>query len=193
MRGARKIAWWPVTLLVSTLAAAGCQLFVDLGGLEDMSCPPEYKACNGQCVSERDIATGCGDTGCDPCGPQHANATCDKNNHCSFTTCIGRWANCDMAEDTGCETDLDHTAKNCGACGIVCPDPAHAKAGCSMGFCGVGKCEDGWGDCDLESSNGCEQPIWTDLECTTCRVPCPAGETCDKGTCGAPVSDGGAG
>jgi hypothetical protein len=188
-------AWSAIALLACTLAAGGCQLFVDLNGLEDRSCPPDHKACNDQCVSERDIATGCGDPGCNPCGPPHANAACDNNNHCSFTTCIKPWDNCDMAEDTGCETDLDHTPKHCGECYHVCPDPPHGTAGCSAGMCGIGKCADGWEDCDKDRDGptGCEHKIWTDLECVSCGVPCPEGSSCGEGICYPPVTDGGAG
>jgi hypothetical protein len=193
MPDARLPSWSTVAVLACAVATAGCQLFVDLEGLEDRSCPPGHKACNDQCVSERDIATGCGDPGCDPCGPAHANAACDKNNHCSFTTCIAPWDACDTFEDNGCETDLDHTPMHCGACHHECPEPLHGKAGCSGGACIIGECTDGWEDCDLDPSNGCEHPIWTDLECVSCGVPCPEGSSCDEGICRAPATDGGAG
>jgi hypothetical protein len=190
MPDARKTVRWSVALLAYTLAAAGCQLFVDLDGLEDMSCPPDYKACNGGCVSELDTATGCGDFGCNPCAPQHAEAICDNKNHCSFTKCIGTWANCNMAEDDACETDTAHTAKHCGGCFEVCEDQPHATAGCSDGMCAIGKCEDGWVDCDEDPENGCEHNLLTDPPCVRCRVSCPEGSSCQDGVCRVPVTDG---
>jgi hypothetical protein len=191
MPGARKTLRWPVALFACAVAAAGCQLFVDLDRLEDQSCPPDYKACNEQCVSEFDTATGCGDFGCNPCAPLHAEAICDNRNHCSFTKCIEPWDDCE--DEPGCETDLLHTPMHCGACRRACLDQPHATAGCSEGKCAIGKCEDGWEDCDDDPLNGCEHPIWTDLECVYCKIPCPEGTSCEKGICGMPGSDGGAG
>jgi hypothetical protein len=182
-------------LVACTLAAAGCQLFVDLDGLEDMSCPPGYKACNGQCVSESDTATGCGDPGCNPCAPKHAKAICDQKNHCSFTaaSCIAPWADCDGAEDTGCETDTDHTPKYCGGCDKEpCPDPPNAIAGCSGGDCAILKCVAGWFDLDGEVPNGCEHPIGAPVECASCGVSCPEDQSGTEGICPSPVGDAGA-
>jgi hypothetical protein len=193
MPDARKTTWWSVAVVACTLAAAGCQLFVDLDGLEDQSCPPDFKACNGECVSESDTATGCGDPGCNPCAPNHAKAICDQKNHCSFTaaTCIFPWKDCKGAEDDGCETDINHTPAHCGACDRACLDQPNATAGCSDGDCVIGKCADSWYDCDGYPDNGCEYRIWTDLECVACGVPCPEGTRCDDGICRLPVSDGG--
>jgi hypothetical protein len=195
MPDAPKNPWWSVALVACTLAAAGCQLLVDLDGLEDQRCPPGEKACNGECVSEQNTATGCGEPGCNPCAPKHAEAICDQKNHCSFTRdrCIKPWDDCDMAEDTGCETDTAHTAGHCGGCYKVCVDQPHATAGCFNGTCAIGKCEGGWLDCDGKAFNGCEHEILKDLECVACGVPCPEGKICDDGICRLPVSDGGAG
>jgi len=186
----RKFVRWSVALLAWSLMVAGCQAFVDLDGLEDQSCPPGEKACNNECVSERDIATGCGDPGCDPCAPMHADAICDNNNHCGFTraSCIAPWDDCNGFDDDGCETDTDHTPKHCGGCLQPCPDPMHGTAGCSEGKCVIGKCADGWEDCDGDPSNGCEHEIWTDLECVSCGIPCPDGTSCDRGICRGPIS-----
>ena len=189
----RKPVRWSLTLLAFTLAAAGCQLFVDLDGLEDRACPPGRKACGDGCVSESDPATGCNDPLCNPCAFEHANAICDQRNRCSFTPedCIMPWAACDVAYDNGCEIDLAHDKDNCGACRNVCPNPPHATAGCSAMECVVGKCDDGWEDCDLKAWNGCEVPLGTDMNCASCYLACPAGTSCDRGVCREPVSDGG--
>ena len=183
MHDARKPVRWLVPLLACAFAAAGCQLLVNLDGLEDRSCPPDEKACNDQCVSESNPATGCNNPNCSPCAPPHANAICDGNNHCSFVQCIGDWYDCNGFEDDGCENDLAHDPDHCGKCSKTCEDPPHAIAGCSEKFCVIGKCEAGWEDCDHVAENGCEHQIWTDLECVTCGVPCPDGSSCNAGVC----------
>ena len=139
MDDTRKPVLRSLTLVAFALAAAGCQLFVDLNGLEDRACPPGRKACGDGCVSESDPATGCNDPLCNPCAFSHANAICDQRNRCSFTPedCIMPWAACDVADDNGCETDLAHDKDNCGECGKVCPERPHATGGCSnmAGMC----------------------------------------------------------
>jgi len=193
MDDTRKPVLRSLTLVAFALAAAGCQLFVDLNGLEDRACPPGRKACGDGCVSESDPATGCNDPLCNPCAFSHANAICDQRNRCSFTPedCIMPWAACDVADDNGCETDLAHDKDNCGECGKVCPERPHATGGCSNMKCAVGKCDDGWEDCDLDEKNGCEVQLGTDTDCASCRLACPAGLHCDRGVCREPVSDGG--
>ncbi len=69
----------------------------------------------------------------------------------------------------GCaDTRTDPT--NCGGCGIVCVVPQGAGS-CIDGICGVGLCDDGWGDCDGIEDNGCETESScsssAEVECTT--------------------------
>ena len=189
MRDARKPLRWSVALLACTFATAGCQLLVNLDGLEDRSCPPGEKACGDECVSESNPATGCNDPRCNPCAPPHANAICDQRNRCSFTRedCVKPWDACNIYQDDGCETDLAHDKRNCGECGHVCEDRPNAiAAGCWDGNCVVGKCLEGWEDCDHDPLNGCEREIWTDLQCASCDLPCPDGSSCNRGVCGPP-------
>jgi len=54
--------------------------------------------------------------------------------------------------------DLQTDPANCGGCGVTCVIPQAAPA-CSAGACAIGACEDGWFDCDLDLSNGCEQAL----------------------------------
>src|SRR5262245_46655837 len=119
---------WGAPLAIAAAVAvafAGCQLVVDLDGLEDQHCPANQKACpGGGCVRYDDPETGCNDVGtCSPCAPPHAKASCDTQLHCSFvpTACIRGWDNCDGITQNGCETDLAHTVKHCGMCFNLCP------------------------------------------------------------------------
>jgi hypothetical protein len=181
-----KIGAGRALLLALLLSAAGCQLLVDLDGLEDQHCGPDKKACPGVgCVNKRDPATGCNDPRCVPCAPRHAIAICSQADHCSFApnSCIGDWADCDGIEDTGCETDLAHTPNHCGDCLNVCQKPMHGIAGCSNRKCVIGGCTPGWEDCDHLVENGCERQVWTDTDCLTCDMPCATGTHCDQGVC----------
>jgi len=100
---------------------------------------------------------------------------------CSAGACVcpGMLSECDGAcVDT--KNDLQH----CGACGKACGDPANATAGCAMGACGIGACNDGFGDCDKDATNGCEVTLATDAKhCGTCDNACGATSQCKTGAC----------
>lgn len=75
--------------------------------------------------------------------------------------------------------------ENCGACGTKCdrsgdglPARANAYYGCENSECGHLKCEDGWADCDGNPLNGCETPIGTSENCTTCGDSCAPDQRC---------------
>ena len=175
-----------VSAVALALAATGCQLLVDLDGLEDRHCSYGYKACpSGGCVLFDDPATGCNDPGCSPCAPMNAIGICSQSRHCSFdrNTCFPGWDDCDGIPSNGCETDLTHNSLNCGGCGNVCARPTNGIAGCSAGKCVIGGCNPGFEDCNGDPKDGCEHPIWTDQECLTCKLPCPEGTHCDQGMC----------
>jgi hypothetical protein len=57
----------------------------------------------------------------------------------------------------GTQTDTQSDLKNCGVCGNVCPQSAHASASCTRGVCGQGACDAGWRDTD-PNVPGCETP-----------------------------------
>jgi hypothetical protein len=177
---------WSAVAVALAIAAGGCQLVVDLDGLEDQHCPPGHKPCPTLgCVPNDNPGTGCNDPGCAPCAPPHAIATCGQNLHCFFNrdSCIPGWDDCDGRPDNGCETDLSHNRDHCGTCTKSCEKPTNGIAGCSNGECGIGGCNPMWEDCDHDPANGCEHPIWTDQECLGCGLPCPDGTSCDQGVC----------
>jgi hypothetical protein len=176
----------PIAVPLLLLLAAGCQLLVDLDGLKDQHCGPDEKACPGiGCVKKDSTATGCNDPTCRPCAPQHAIAMCDDDLRCSYvrTSCFRGWDNCDGDPENGCETDLTHNRMHCGTCPTVCANPLHGTAGCSKMECVIGSCNKGWEDCDHKPETGCEHPIWTDLECLGCGLPCAEGTHCEQGVC----------
>jgi hypothetical protein len=184
MRSSSKIRLTPWAVAAAALVlTVGCQLTVDLGGLEDRHCGPKEKSCPNGCVPNNDPSTGCALIQCAPCAPPHAKAGCGPNGQCVIDGCVDPWKDCNQKYDDGCEIDLAHDAYNCATCNHLCPKPDHGIAGCSEQMCTIGGCNPGWENCDDDESNGCEHAIWTDQECLTCDLPCPTGMSCAQGAC----------
>ena len=71
---------------------------------------------------------------------------------------------------------------NCGECGNECPTIQNADVACEApGTCEFAGCDDGWADCNLDVSDGCEWDVTNDGPCT-----CEPGETtpCYEGPLG---------
>jgi hypothetical protein len=140
-------------------------------------------ASNG-CEADLNAASSCGECSLS-CGPYpHAKAGCDKG-QCSLTCDFG-FADCDKKRDNGCETDVSRPG-SCGACGNDCAVLPHVVAAeCAGGQCSNLTCESGFGDCDGDGENGCEQPLNTLDHCGSCGATCNpshATGTCESGQC----------
>jgi len=112
---------------------------------------------------------------------------------CGWKGCQPGWGDCDGVEANGCELDVSTAPAHCGACGDSCyPTFPHAdKVNCKASTCGYAACLEGWGDCDAESSNGCETSTMTNpSNCGGCGTACAEvvlnadGATCFSGKCG---------
>ncbi|MCB9625160.1 MAG: hypothetical protein H6721_27525 [Sandaracinus sp.] len=72
---------------------------------------------------------------CGTCGRQcvfrNGEGICNAGN-CTITSCTAPFDDCDRDGSTGCETDTNASASNCGACGNVCRNPNRA---CCSGTC----------------------------------------------------------
>ncbi len=145
-------------------------------------CRAPQTLCGSACV-----VTGSDRTNCGACGnvcPTRPNASAACASGACVFVCGGSFADCDLAATNGCEVDTSADARNCGSCGVACSF-AHAAATCSAGRCARGACDEGYGDCDGNPSNGCEAPLATDARnCGRCANACPT--TCSAGAC-APV------
>jgi len=88
---------------------------------------------------------------------------------------------CDMMVDEGFILSSDPL--NCGMCGNVCSYPNGTPL-CVFGFCGGGTCNAGFGNCDADTTNGCETDVNTDMmNCGRCGMRCSGMRTCVMGTC----------
>lgn len=158
------------------------------------ACEAGWGNCDGNfsngCEKELNTVDNCGMCGL-ACAIDHANETC-TNGTCQIDSCESGWDDCDGDPANGCETDLD-TASNCGACGQVCSF-ANASATCNNQSCALDSCDSGYGDCDNDASNGCEQSLDTANHCGSCGRSCDlanATETCNSGTCAIQSCDSG--
>lgn len=101
--------------------------------------------------------------------------------------CRSGTADCDGDLSNGCEVDL-LSVDHCGACGNRCPEAPHSVRACGLGValqCGL-RCDEGWGDCDRDPSNGCEARLDTVDHCGQCAVRCSIASAtwrCERGAC----------
>ncbi|UJR82608.1 putative metal-binding motif-containing protein [Sandaracinus amylolyticus] len=152
--------------------------------------PAQREVCNGEdddCDGDVDESSGA------LCFLAHAIGACDAG-ACTIDACGRGWRDCDDEVDDGCEISIATDPANCGACGTECPGGARAVAACTMGRCGF-DCEDGYGDCDGEASNGCEADVYSDvLSCGACGRVCSnrpnATRDCRLGACVADCTSG---
>jgi len=149
------------------------------------SCKPAFADCDGM-----------DENGCET--DLNAKATCGScDNNCGLGDCMSGSCtvpgcdtantlknDCDGDPKNGCEKDVN-TLTDCGNCNVPC-DAAHGTESCSTGVCLVDVCDADYDDCNTLDSDGCEQPLNTNLHCGDCNTPCAftnAAADCSTGTC----------
>jgi hypothetical protein len=160
----------------STCEATGCvvQCQRGRGNCDDSSA-------NG-CETDLNAATSCGRCGSDCTKLAHVSSSKCSEGACGQIECAAGYADCNGDAADGCERALN-TASDCGACDKPCAI-AHAQGDCSDQTCKAGKCDDGFADCDAESSNGCETSLNDSAHCGSCATACVSGTSCVNGACG---------
>ena len=137
---------------------------------------------NGSCETDiNNDVNNCGGCG-HVCSSNHGTASCSAG-ICSII-CNSGFGNCNADITDGCETDL-HTLSNCGTCSSICSLP-NAVTDCSLGICQISSCNGGWGNCDINPTNGCEKPLTTLNDCGSCGTSCSRSNgvaTCTTGNC----------
>ncbi|MBU0975971.1 S8 family serine peptidase [Patescibacteria group bacterium] len=79
------------------------------------------------------------------------------------------------------------SGKECGedGCGGTCPPGClneHGTTSCEAEKCKP-VCEDGWGNCDTNTANGCETDLTTKQNCGECGAVCSGEKECINGQC----------
>jgi streptogramin lyase len=100
--------------------AGSCQLL----------CNMPLLVCGQACIDPRYDPANCGKCG-NACAAVKNGAPGCSMGKCVIGSCSANFADCDARVDTGCEADLIHDAKNCGACGRACG----LGKSCCGGFC----------------------------------------------------------
>ena len=160
----------------------------------------EYICVEGRCQM---ICTGQGSLDCDGIPDNGCETMLPNNDHCGVCglkcpadkPCIDRMI---YGWGCGCRTgeiycaspvapcvDPRYDDDNCGACNNKCPPegdggelPPNTYSGCWDSACGTLKCNWGYGNCDSDSANGCEESVLTDENCGLCGVKCTGGAKC---------------
>jgi len=148
-------------------------------------CSGSDRCCSGACIDVSDDVENCGGCGAD-CNVlvTHASTaviTCSSGK-CDYTgDCDYGWLDCDSRRENGCEQGVGE--ENCGACGKNCRDlVSHVST--SQKKCKnfttyyecdyEGSCNDEFGDCDSDRSNGCETYLNDPAHCGGCDIDCSA-------------------
>ncbi|MFW5920276.1 MAG: hypothetical protein ACOCUS_00450 [Polyangiales bacterium] len=126
---------------------------------------------------------------CGECGnicptPTNGSAAC-VGGECDID-CDPGFANCD-GDATSCETELG-TLTDCTSCGNACIYE-HASAVCETDGCALEDCVSGWGDCNSDPDDGCEQDLSSPDHCGMCDNPCGSDEVCSGDACAESCGD----
>jgi len=126
----------------------------------DGSCEPDCGAqltkCDDSCVDTRHDPAHCGDCGT-ACELPHGLNVCNGG-ACALLGCDAGFNQCpppyyDLPV-TAC-ADFMNDPTHCGWCDNVCA-AAHATPICSAGTCDYSTCDEGYTDCNVDPSDGCE-------------------------------------
>jgi hypothetical protein len=87
--------------------------------------------------------------------------------------CNAGFGDCNGDARDGCEKAVTSDVNNCNGCGIECPDDGGVTPYCLNGVCGGTVCPEGFGNCNGDPSDECEQDLRTSVEsCGSCGNLC---------------------
>jgi len=151
-------------------ASAGCVS----GACTVGACLPGFADCDGKatngCETNIDTPANCGGCG-NTCTLNNATPTCPTGT-CAILHCNTGFSDCNHNPADGCEIATSTDVNNCGGCGTVCHE-ANASSVCNNGTCGIGTCNTGFADCDLNPTDGCEVNLTNNANnCGSCNAAC---------------------
>ncbi len=154
-------------------------------------CAPLCSAGSGDCDSNPnngcETNTNTNIMNCGGCGIlcTNPNGTTSCSGGTCTPSCAPNFLNCDGFNNNGCETDRRTDLDHCGACGQACTN-AHGTTACSGSQCQP-TCDGGWGNCDGDRFNGCEQNLANSVaHCGGCGQACTNAHgttACTGGSC----------
>lgn len=101
--------------------------------------------------------------------PEGSSPACNDRT-CGISTCTAPFASCSPGADD-CMTDTRSDAAHCGGCGNACYYP-NGTSRCRQGVCEPQSCDAQWADCNDAAADGCETPLGTTADCTSCDEAC---------------------
>lgn len=177
--------------LGSTLLLAACLGISDVTEDDAGACGPGKADCDndGSNGCETTLATNkqhCGTCGNACLNVPGATVACSKG--ACEVSCSGAFRDCDLDPSNKCETDINQSLENCGACGSECKGEHASSTKCVEGNCAF-SCDSGFSDCDGDPGNGCETELTKDVaSCGACGTACPKSDAgaqipCTAGQC----------
>jgi hypothetical protein len=159
-------------------------------------CDKQYNdGCESNTASDINNCGFCGVV-CNGGGPHTTGAAC-VNGMCALA-CVNGYADCDKMSNDGCEAVVQNDINNCGGCGVPCTKGANvASVTCTNAMCGIGSCNPGFNDCDMQYADGCEANFTNDPNnCGGCGMKCPlnanvATDKCTNSACGVATCNAG--
>lgn len=153
------------------------------------ACKPDRADCDGNpangCEADLRLPENCGTCGNNCGGVANVAAASCTAGKCQ-ARCQNGFADCNENPADGCEVNLS-LGDHCGSCATDCTQlPNTDGAGCSEGACRSLVCTAGYGDCDGDTSNGCERSVRSVTDCGMCDRPCApahAAADCSGGQC----------
>jgi hypothetical protein len=162
-------------------------------------CAAGFGNCDGNGINGCEDNTNTDSNNCGTCGHKcnlaNASSTCSAGG-CVITSCNAGFADCNNNPADGCEVNTNTNDANCGGCFNSCQKANVATSSCSAGICTINSCNGGWGNCDNNAGNGCEDNLTNDINnCGVCNNKCVqesettgvtcAGSACKVTTCAA--------